>query len=48
MKKDIFGVWEIVLAHHKDGTLVIPHNTKVKVSLCRRNEPQDFHGDRIQ
>ncbi|KAF9974905.1 alpha-1,4-glucan branching enzyme [Actinomortierella ambigua] len=33
MKKDEYGVWEIVLPNKPDGTPAIEHNTKVKITM---------------
>lgn len=32
MKKNDFGVWEVVVKASKNGELAIPHNSKIKVS----------------
>lgn len=32
MKKNEFGVWEVVVKASKNGELAIPHNSKIKVS----------------
>ncbi|KAL2913315.1 alpha-1,4-glucan branching enzyme [Polyrhizophydium stewartii] len=42
MKRDDFGVWEIVIPHAADGTPAIPHNSKVKISMVKPN------GERIE
>ena len=33
MKCNEFGVWEIRIPHLKDGSVAIPHNSKVKISM---------------
>lgn len=33
MERNTFGVWELFLPDKADGSLAIPHNTKVKVDL---------------
>ena len=33
MVKDEFGIWEIRIPHLKNGSVAIPHNSKVKISM---------------
>lgn len=33
MKSVGFGVWEIRIPHLKDGSVAIPHNSKIKISM---------------
>ena len=31
MKKDQYGVWEVIIPPNPDGTCAIPHDSKIKV-----------------
>lgn len=42
MKRDSFGVWEIVLPNSEDGSRAIAHGSKVKISMI------SVHGERIE
>lgn len=42
MKRDSFGVWEILLPNFADGSRAITHGTKVKISMIAAN------GERIE
>lgn len=42
MSKDEFGIWEIKIPHLKDGSVVVPHNSKVKISMIAQS------GERIE
>lgn len=33
MKKDNYGVWEVIIPPNPDGTCAIPHDSKIKVSF---------------
>ena len=39
MKKDQYGVWEIVIPPKADGSAAIPHDSKIKVSPIRLIKP---------
>lgn len=54
MKRDDFGVWEIVVPPLPSGACAIPHDSKLKVlrfnmfrgclMICLQHPPLDFHG----
>ena len=42
MTRDDFGIWEIKIAHSKDGSVSVPHDSKVKISMITQT------GERIE
>lgn len=42
MRKDAFGVWEVVLPPKENGVCAIPHGSKVKISMIAQS------GERIE
>ncbi|ORY03399.1 glycoside hydrolase [Basidiobolus meristosporus CBS 931.73] len=44
MKKDEFGVWEVLVPNKPDGTVAIPHDSRIKISMVT---PQGERIDRL-